>query len=206
MKSVLFKYSLPSMFDLLADPPSKPEWKAACQVAVVEAAKEEIEEELLKKSTLSYLNPVYKFKKCHTALHVTNPRQVTRANIKVRMLTGCYTLQASKLTFKKSLDDTCPLCRTEPEDIRHMLTRCSKLATERNNYITAINGIIPSLCAHKQKILQDNTLFTHLILDPRHPDLLQWMHVTEELYTLLENITRDMCFALHLRRARILST
>ena len=41
--------------------------------------------------------------------HVDNSKEATSSNIKIRLLSGTYTLQASKQTFGKVISDICSL-------------------------------------------------------------------------------------------------
>jgi hypothetical protein len=206
MKLKLYKYSLPSIFDLLADTPTKAEWKVTARNAVVEVAKRDLEEEAAAKSTLTYLNADYTYKVSHNAIAVIhNPREVYRANIKIRMITGTYVLQSSRLKFGRADIGTCQLCGSGAEDITHMLLLCKSLSHIRDKYLPGIKDMVLSVCPDNQRVLYDPGLLTHLILDPSHSRIAQEMYLPADQRKRLEVITRNFCYALHLGRSRILN-
>ena len=59
------------------------------------------------------------------------------------MLAGVYMLQTNKVRFNQyKVEDTCPLCRLEPEDISHMLLCCPALADVREAPLSDIRGLV----------------------------------------------------------------
>ena len=70
-----------------------------------------------------------------------NVHNIRRSIPKVRMMTGVYMLQTTKARFNQcKVEDTCPLCRLEPEDLSHMLLRCPALADTREAPLSDIRG------------------------------------------------------------------
>jgi hypothetical protein len=60
------------------------------------------------------------------------PRDVTRAALKVKLLTGTYTLQANKAVFNQyQVDKTCPICGEGPENRMHFVFECQSLEDVR---------------------------------------------------------------------------
>ena len=80
-------------------------------------------EDAQSKSTLKYLNIDHcKVGSVHNVWKLTSHsiRDVRRAQIKVKLLTGSYILQSSRSKFSKSaISDTCLLCKVAPEDLKH---------------------------------------------------------------------------------------
>jgi hypothetical protein len=188
------------------DTPTKLEWKNLVKQAVMEEVKKTIEQECQAKSTLRFLNPLFNINSAHISVSSTkNPRDVTRSNIKLRMLTGTYNLESTQYTFRRVKTDLCRLCKEETEDITHMLLRCKTLSNITDQYMLQIHKCIPYVYSHRSIIFRDKDLTTQLILDPTHPSIALHMPLTLECYKELEMRTRNLCFALHSRRANILS-
>ena len=128
-----------------------------------------LKEGALSKSTLRYLD----FTKCNFHnLHSTwgttgsNPAETRKAIQKARLLTGTYMymylLQSNKAAFNQHrVDTTCPLCKTDPEDRRHMILQCPALSKIRNKYLPRFVNLIPELnyvnCDENIKTIIDST-------------------------------------------------
>ena len=132
------------------------------------------------KSTRTYLCKDFRYKQPHsTVSQVKNPRQVIRACVKVRVMTGTYPLQVRKEKMKRADSATCPLCSSEDEDTEHFIERCPILHSTRNAYSGRLQALLP------------NPLYTSLtqaILDTR---TLQKTHTEIENTAELEAVLRD---------------
>ena len=105
--------------------PSKEQWKIVSNERIYDFIVRKWTDEISTKSSLKYLN-------CDI-LSVGNPHPVwasvrsnikdrRRAELKVKLLTGTYTLQANWANFNQyAVDPTCKLCDSEPEDREHFL-------------------------------------------------------------------------------------
>ena len=102
-------------------------------------------EDAQSKSTLKYLNIDHcKFGCVHNVwkLKSHSTRDLRRAQIKVKLLTGPYILQSSRSKFNKSaISDICLLCKVAPEDLKHFLLDCSRLQSVGSTYIRDIERI-----------------------------------------------------------------
>ena len=163
----------------------------------------DIEEEAQEKSTLRYLAPYHTPRATHDSVaHINNSRQVTRANVKTRVLLGVYPLANTKRRTKQSTTATCRLCHTDQdEDEVHFLTQCSSLEKERSNYMHRISQLIPN--TDRSRVLQNNRLLTGIILDPDHPDVMQELQILPRSRAQLEEISRDFIYALHIKRSAL---
>ena len=122
-----------------------------------------LKEAALSKSTLRYLDVT----KCNFHnLHSTwdtigsNPAETRKAIQKTRLLTGTYLLQSNQAAFNQhQVDATCPLCKTDPEDRRHMILQCSALSKIRDKYLPRCVNLIPEFyyvsCDENIKIILD---------------------------------------------------
>ena len=133
----------------------------------------------------------------------TNPREVNHAGVKARILTNTYTLQSNRAKFNQhSVDDTCPLCREEPEDRCHFILRCQKLNTPRSYYVDHLRKLLCEICSHEEvnDIMVDQQLILQLILDCSHPAVANVINLTPYLIERIERISRKLCFTLHKHR------
>ena len=110
------------------------------------------EQEIYSKKSLKYLNPrsvtVGKLHMCWSSVR-HNVRDNRRAELKVKVLTGAYILQANRSCFNQyAVDPSCKLCQKEPEDREHFIARCDSLEHVRKPYRQKFNmifnNIIPS--------------------------------------------------------------
>ena len=127
-----------------------------------------------------------------------NVHDVRRSIPKVRMLGGVYMLQTNKVRFNQyKVEDTCPLCRLEPEDLSHMLLRCPALADVREAPLSDIRGLVTrEYGSHLWSSWSRSTLVAVLIdshnLKARVPVLLQ-----------LEALSRRYCYRLHSKKLQL---
>ena len=190
IKKILQKYSLPSIPDLLNSMPSKSSWKHQVKKAVIKKVAGDIAEEALSKSTLKYLHAKFTMNQSHHAVNLPgNPREVTRSNIKIRLLTGTYTLQASQQVFGKVTSDICQMCGTDTENTRHFLLDCVFLEKYREIYTKQINFTIPYVYIHRHTLTADQETFTQLLLDPSHPTITTLVDLTPQILDDLDYIT-----------------
>ena len=164
VQDILQKYNLPTIPHLLDNTPSKLAWKQQVKSALYNKISCDIEEEAKERSTLRYLPPYHTPRATHDSVaYINKSRQVTRANVKTRVLLGVYPLAITKRRTKQSTTATCRLCHTDQnEDEVHTLTQCSSLEKESSKYMHRISQLIPS--ADRSRV-QNNRLLTGIILD-----------------------------------------
>ena len=94
------------------NPSPKATWKNTVKEAVIKAAKEQIETEANKMATLYYLSKNFNYNTVHPARDkVHNHRQLTRVNVKIRLLVEVFPLQTQRKRMKQVASDYCPLCK-----------------------------------------------------------------------------------------------
>ena len=112
IKNLLDLYCLPSVFELNA-PPSKSEWRDLLNKSVNSVIEEKLRNEIEQKSSLKYVNPkVIKVSKRHpiwsTVRNSVNDSR--RAQLKCKLLTGTYILQANSAVYNRyQVETTCKL-------------------------------------------------------------------------------------------------
>ena len=205
VNKLLCKYSLPSAYDLLDDPPSKHQWKDMVHSAVSSFWNTKLQAEAEQKTSLKFLN----VKNCqigttHQVWATVQPHQrdVNRATIKARILTGCYTLQANKAKFNQNaVNPTCLLCKEGAETREHFVSTCKRTKEVRDPYLSSLeetaNDIYPGSWEH---ISSTPHLLTQFILDSTH------FQFYPELFTPCEPITRMLLYRLHVVRSTILAS
>ena len=193
-KEKLHVYHLPSIVDLYMDPPTKSSWKRTVKTAVVTMASRSVTSSAKDMSTLQHMSHQFIHKHPHPVVAlVDNPRQVERACIKAQVLTGTYPLQRARFKMKKTSSPTCQMCQRGEEDTTHFVVGCSSLNETRAKYSATIRALLPT----NLKVPLTMALLDSRTLIKEHPELAS-------LQKVIEQTTRDLIFALHLARCKIL--
>ncbi|KAK3088117.1 hypothetical protein FSP39_014918 [Pinctada imbricata] len=198
------KYNLPSAYELINNTPSKEQWKAMVKEATNKYYKNNITEELKRKSTLKHLsvqeNPldephaIYKYVG-------SNPHEAEKAAIKPRLLTGTYTLQANRHKYNQhEVDATCEMCKHEAEDREHFILHCTTLSEAREKHLPKLLELVPEITGRKEDLLQ-------LILDSTHENLLYLEESCRKskLVPKIEQISRNLLYELHINRTQTIA-
>jgi len=210
IRTILEKYGLPSGLDLQKDPPGQAEWKLSIQDAVNKHLKEKWTKDVEAKPSLRYLSIQDHPTPTPHPLWATvgsKPRHIKEATVKVRVLTGTYTLQANKHKFNQhQVDPTCLLCRTEGEDRKHFLTTCPALTHAREKHLQRLESCIEETAGAdaRAKIMQDTEMLTRTILDCQHQTVTNVIGSTKSLLTRIEKISRSLTYDLHTLRNKLL--
>ena len=83
-----------------------------------------------------------------------NARITTAANVRARMITGCYQNMSKTSKWDKTGNATCQICNEEPEDNCHILLRCSGLEAERRKGLDTLMGLGYNVPGRGQDALQ----------------------------------------------------
>ena len=111
VKSILKQYDLPSAYELFINTPSKEKWNALLNSKMNSYLETVWEQEIYSKKSLKYLNPrsvtVGKLHVCWSSVW-HNVRDNRKAELKVKVLTGSYILQANRSCFNQyAVDPPC---------------------------------------------------------------------------------------------------
>ena len=199
----LRKYDLDHITDVIRSRLSKEAWKEKVDKAINSHWARKIQQEAAEKSSLKYLNNTFVPNSPHLVWNATStdPRDVRRAVIKARMLSGSYILQHNRAAFNQTCDRTCPLCDEADEDVPHFLLECSATDHLRKPIINNIIDIIPLVYEDHPSKCWNSQQITQLILDPSHPSVIERLPLsTRELFAI-EAKSRSLCFTLHRYRA-----
>lgn len=201
IRSILDRYGLPSIFTLLRTPPSKAEWKGLLDHGVHEAVETQWKSDIQSKSSTKYLNPnVLKVGSCHHIWHTVrnSVHDSIRAQLKCKLLTGTYILQANRAAFNQhAVNPTCKLCSEGPETRQHFLTECSFLTAERQSYIQRLTTLCIFTDAQIQQ-LNEPVILTQLTLDASI--VINIENLSEDQLGSLELYTREYIYRIHRKR------
>ena len=205
-EKLLHKYKLPSAHTLLQNMPPKVIWKAAVAKAVEDYASTTLKQECKIRSSMKYLNyDCFEVGKPHplwSTVSITT-RDVQRAAIKAKIITGTYTLQANRARFNQFEDSSCPLCEAECEDYHHFIMTCPALKQTRDHYLEEIHTLFKRNKSETKwyYIIEDRRYSLQCILDASK---LQWL-IGNQLPIPIESISRRLCYALHLTRSTLVA-
>ena len=207
---ILHKYKLPYIYKLKHSTKSKDALKEKIKHKVDNYVHQSWVEEESGKSTLAYLNLhdcfVGKVHSCWKSVS-HNTRDVRRAIIKVKILTGTYILQYNKAKFNQhDVSPICCLCEAAEEDRIHFLLGCSRLNSVRQKYLEKIRSILCGIdISISHQIMSNQKLLMQLLMDLSKLGVFDSHHVDSSTFEELESVSRNMCFALHSKRVQLLS-
>ena len=168
--AILDKYDLPSAYSILLNPPAKQEWKNLLKKSFKQYWEKQWLTEHSTKVSLKYLN----IKSCKIgAVHPiwesvsNNVREVRRATIKAKLITGTYVLHGKGAAFNQyEVDGTCKLCSNGVGNRTHFLVLRRGLNPTREPHLQKITSFIrEQLCTTSIPALTDIEWWSHLLLD-----------------------------------------
>ena len=138
VREILHMYNLPSIFQLLSNPPSKNEWKRVMNTAVNKAVEKGWQQDVKSKSSLKYVNvDSLKVGRTHHIWSTVRNSiyESRRAQLKSILLTGTYILQGNRAVFNQfQVNPTCRFRTADLETWQHFISECSFLNNERAAY------------------------------------------------------------------------
>ena len=202
IKEILHKYELPSVYSLLQNTPTKSEWKLDVKKAITKKCTKVLLEQMSNQSTTKYINTeACSLVKPH---HVwttagTSIRKISRANVKVKILTGTYNLQGKRMKFKNSKENGfCKLCQTEIEDRVHFIVRCPLLQECRVPYLNELDNLFRKHVPFFNLPKSTDDVLTRIIIDP------SFVCKTKLLLHKAEELTQRLVYTLHHNRSSLL--
>ncbi len=130
-------------------------------------------------------------------------RDTQKAFIKARVVTGCYRLQVHVAMQKQNQHTTsanCVLCSEGVEDRAHFLLSCRSLESVRQPHMLELEKVLQS--EQMEKVLNDKEWLLQVVIDPTHECLAEC--VSKYVMNECERISRNMVYALHVQRVRML--
>ena len=209
VNDILSLYNFESAFELMENIPNKESWKSYVKRKLESAWRLKISEMAEGKSSLQFLSiKSMKIGSVHNIWTFAGYDSVSikKANVKVRLLTGVYTLQYNRSKFNKhKVSATCPLCELDVENRQHFLLNCSETESTRRQFLSMLKTVVSNIDSGLERtIFQDSSLLTQLILDVSNPDIPIILQ-SEELCEKIESISRGLIFAVHRKRCEIMN-
>ena len=210
VKELLMKYGLPSPYELLSSPPTKDAWKNLTTTAIDTYWQTKWQDDHAEKSSLKRLNiDACKIGTPHHIWSTLPPdcREVEKAAIKARLITGTYVLQYNQAKYNQYENDpTCILCKTATEDITHFLVKCPALAAQRGYHHASLQRTLLQNCDEPEvtKLFADDELLVQFIMDCSHEKIQRFLTLPLRWEYIFEPITRQWCYNLHVKRCNLL--
>ncbi|CAC5377138.1 unnamed protein product [Mytilus coruscus] len=208
---LLYMYNLPPWTYLKDQLPSKLSLKCKAREAINNYWKVNLQRDANSKTTLKFLCiPNLDIGKPHTIWNSLpqNIGELRKATIKARLCTGTYIFQSQKARFSNiNLDATCPICQLEEEDIIHFLTRCPVLEGIRRKSLSVIKIITISKIGlgNWNSNFHERTRIAQLILDCQQLALNNILPHDDLFLNSIEELSRNLCYRLHLKRVSSLN-
>ena len=206
LKLVLAKYNLPDALHLLEHPMKKEHFKKMVDTKIDEYWFNKMVDDKASKSSLEMMSVnQLKIGTCHPVWKTVrnSPKDVEKAAIKARVLTGTYTLQANRSKFNQySVDPTCPLCGKESENRKHFILFCTVTEAARTKFLQKIINKISTSSVTNVDTQDDDTLL-QLIIDC---SALLMGSQYNDLRNEVETLSRELIYSLHVLRTRLMTT
>ena len=196
--------NLPSAYELLENIPSKERWKHMVNSKINSHVHSMWKDDISTKTSLKYLNPealsVGKYHPVWNSVRC-NIRDSQRAQLKCKILTGAYVLQANRAKFNQhKVDPTCKLCDKDPEDREHFISRCESLRAVRVQYSKQLKDLIN---ISEELCIIDPGTFTQIVLDCTMPSLCH-LHISYAAVPEIELWSREYLNKIHFTRLKLL--
>ncbi|MES9879590.1 MAG: reverse transcriptase family protein [Sedimenticola sp.] len=212
VRRLLSKYGLPSAYDLWEDPPSKEKWKKMLGDAFNSHFYKLWTMDVAQKSSLRYLHiserpldsqhPIW-------ASASSDTREIRKASIKVRLLTGTYTLQSNRSRFNQfEVSPNCCLCQDSPEDRMHFILKCKKLSNAREKHLLCLREMLTNRISQQlaEHIMCTDDLLLQCLMDATDPKIFllveEKLTVVDEIETISRNLIQDV----DAQRAKLLNS
>ncbi len=202
-QKILMRYQLPDVMDIIDTKPDRDEWKRTTNKAVKTFWMEKLHQKVDTQTSL-----------CHIKLTDCSPRnphqvweyaistrEVYKAAVKVRMLTGVYLTMTHVHKMFPNIAPKCPLCNSEDETLGHMLVKCSALHKPRSQHLPQLMDLCKRYNPELWKMLcVTPDLMLQFILD------CSVMSVPSDISHKVEDLSRNLCFSIHSLRTFLLTT
>ncbi len=203
---VLALYDLPSAFSLVTHPPPPNTWKDQVTQAVNTHWEGTITNLMSTYPSLRFVSTQdFKIGKSHLSVQsvLTNPLDSARSRIRLKLLTGTYSLQSNRPSFNQYNSRMCPLCKTEVETRMHFLMECTELEQARRGKMAVFSEAFSDAFGARYHALPQNEKFLAL-MDPSSFALQAFGDTTPAPdLTPLETASRRLCYLLHVTRYRL---
>ncbi|XP_062585188.1 uncharacterized protein LOC134246859 [Saccostrea cucullata] len=212
-KSTLEKYDLPDPLYLLRNIKSNEEakhWKQKVKKQISDYWQIKNEIGISEKVSLQHLKlQTNSCRQPHPLWQSStfSPKASNKAIVKAQLATNTYRLQDNINKFNQhKVKNDCLLCREITEDRLHFLLKCPTLDSIRKPYLTKIvHYLQEKIGTHESNsYLLEDTRLLQIIIDPSYFTFSDIPSRNNKIQIFLENLSRNMVFALHCHRAQII--
>ncbi len=203
---LLHHYDLPSLQQLIDDPPRKSRWKDMVDRAVLSYWTEYVRDTAQGLPTLCHLNTDdIDLKNPHILWSSINcdSKDLRRGQIKAQMVTGTYMSFSIQSKFSKGkISPHCRLCGAASEDVIHILLDCPALFEPRSIHLPRVRDAVISAVGVEAWQLVCIPDLVQLLLDLTVLPL----KTPKQYVPIIESETRKYVFSVHCRRIHLLDT
>ena len=199
VRKLIFKYDIPECWNAVQAPPSKAQLKSLVNKHVNDYWVERIKSRSSLYSSLEYLTAdQYYPGRTHWLLQNSEIAcDIPSIHVKLKLVTGKYILQVNRSAVNQNeIDQTCRMCKEEPETIEHFMKRCSALEEVRQSILKRILQ-----CAeYLMRSPIDSENLVQLLLDSAgvFPDPKDTKVQTNIIN--IEKLAKILCIILHTQR------
>ena len=209
LRQISQMYGLEDPLDCLnRDPPSKSQYKELILTTITAFHEQELRNAAVQKEKMPYLNvSITGLKgKLHPAVtNVFTTHAVKKMRPHIKMLSGNY------LTFEeKSLQSGgSPFCRlcidvSEPESLKHLISKCEGTLEIRSRIITKMNNLCHDAGLNIDLKSFSNELLVQFVLDPSSLNLKNRVSINHPVLPSLFQISRDFCYSIDRKRIKVI--
>ena len=129
-----------------------------------------------------------------------NTRAVMKANIKAKIITGTYTLQANRARFSQhSVSPTCLLCKNDSEDREHLILHCTAHAYIREKHFTILRLLMARHYSRDtvDEIMSNTEILMQCLMDSSKARVCDIFGDHSDIIADIEEISCNLIFDIH---------
>ena len=216
IRNLCHKYNLPHPLNLLQEPPTKDVFKKRIKDNITDFWQDTLRNHAASLKSLKFFKPYFmSLRKPHPMWQVaTTSYQVNKCITVSRMLSGRFKCGSLLRHIIPNNSGICELCKTELEDLPHILVpRCPLLKEKACGLVEFARETLSHSetdnCAARaifeSKLLNEDDNFVQFILDPSVvPDVIAAEQYLPGTLQLLLGITTTWCYSLNRTRMKLL--
>jgi hypothetical protein len=159
------------------------------------------------KTSLKYLTlQKHSTRNSHPIWHTVpnNTRGVMKANIKAKIITGTYTLQANRARVNQhSVSSTCLLCKNDSEDREHLILHCTAHAYIREKHLATLRFLMARHYSRDtvDEIMNNTEILMQCLMDSSKTRVSDILGDHSDIIADIEETNRNLIFDIHNNRA-----
>ena len=202
------KYGLEDPLESLRkDPPNKSIFKETVMTKITAFYEKELRESAKVNNRMKYFDVSLLSLRGQTHYALSNietSHDAQKCRPHLKMLSGDYLTYEIK-SSQSGGSAHCRCCNTaDKETISHILSECEAYSDTRSRILEQIEHLLNLSNLDFTEIFEDKEYLTQFILDPTSMNLPYRLNQNNSILTDLVKLTRDLCFAIHSSRTKIL--